>query len=110
MTKRISTGLLLGIIAGVLDMIPMIIQKLTWDANLSAFFLWIVVGFMTATSSLKLTGFIKGIIIALLCLLPSIFIIGWNNPMNLIPVLIMTIILGALLGFSYSKIIRDVNQ
>jgi hypothetical protein len=107
MTRRILIGLLLGVVAGIIDLIPMVLQNLTWDANLSAFFLWLVVGFMTATSNLKLLGFVKGIIIALLCLLPSLFIIGWNDPMSLLPILAMTIILGALLGFTYSKIIKE---
>ena len=35
--KKQVTGIILGIIAGILDVIPMIIQDLTWDANLSAF-------------------------------------------------------------------------
>jgi hypothetical protein len=42
---------LLGTVAGALDVIPMMLQRLTWDANLSAFFLWIISGFMLATST-----------------------------------------------------------
>lgn len=107
MKKRILFGLLLGVIAGIIDVIPMILQNLTWDANLSAFFLWIVVGFMIATSNLKFYGFLKGIVIALLCLLPNLFIIGRNDPISLLPIFVMTIILGALLGFTYSKLIKE---
>ena len=76
MKNNIVIGLFLGVIMGVLDVIPMVIQGLTWDANLSAFFLWIVSGFMLATSTLKLQPILKGIVIAFLCLLPSVFIIG----------------------------------
>ena len=46
--KKIKIGLLLGIAAGVIDVIPMVIQNLTWDANISAFTMWIVVGFLIA--------------------------------------------------------------
>ena len=35
--KKIKIGLLLGMVAGVIDVIPMIMQNLTWDANISAF-------------------------------------------------------------------------
>jgi hypothetical protein len=52
MKKRIMIGVSLGTIAGILDVIPMVAQKLTWDANLSAFSLWIVIGFMLAISQL----------------------------------------------------------
>ncbi len=104
MKKNIVIGLLLGIAAGVLDVIPMLLQGLTWDANLSAFFLWVVSGFMLATSNLKIGPILKGIVIPFICLLPSLFIIGWNNPYSLIPIGIMTLILGSLLGFTYNKL------
>ena len=104
MKNNIVLGILLGVVAGVLDVIPMVIQGLTWDANLSAFFLWAVSGFMLATSNLKLQPVLKGIVIAFLCLLPSVFIIGWYEPISLVPIGVMTLILGALLGFSYDKL------
>jgi hypothetical protein len=102
--NNIVIGLLLGVIAGVLDVIPMLLQRLTWDANLSAFFLWVVSGFMLATSNLRLHPVLKGIVIPFICLLPSIFIIGWNEPLSLAPIGVMTLILGALLGFAYGKL------
>ena len=102
--KNIVIGLLLGAVAGVLDVIPMMLQRLTWDANLSAFFLWIVSGFMLATSNLRLHPVLKGIVIPFICLLPSVFIIGWNEPLSLVPIGVMTLILGALLGFAYGKL------
>jgi hypothetical protein len=106
MTNNIVVGLLLGVVMGILDIIPMVLQGLTWDANLSAFFLWVVSGFMLATSNLKLKPIPKGIVIAFLCLLPSVFIIGWNDPVTLVPIGVMTLILGALLGFSYGKLVK----
>jgi len=104
MKNNIVLGLLLGVIAGILDVIPMMLQGLTWDANLSAFFLWVVSGFMLATSNLRLHPVLKGIVIAFICLLPSVFIIGWHDPISLVPIGVMTLILGALLGFSYGKL------
>ena len=107
MKKNIRIGLLLGTVAGVIDVIPMVLQKFTWDANLSAFFLWIVSGFMLATSNLRLPPVLKGIVIPFICLLPSVFIIGWNDPLALLPIGLMTLLLGALLGFAYSKLAAD---
>lgn len=101
--KKIQLGILLGTIAGIIDVIPMILQKLTWDANLSAFSLWIIAGFLIATSNLKIKGIIKGIIIPFLVLLPSAIIIGWQEPFSLIPISIMTLILGSALGFLIDK-------
>ncbi|MFQ6614867.1 MAG: hypothetical protein ACE5D1_08495 [Fidelibacterota bacterium] len=104
MKNRLVWGLLLGAGAGLLDVIPMVIQGLTWDANLGAFSLWVVSGFMVATSTLKLSPAWKGIVIAFLCLLPSAFLIRWNDPPVLIPIAGMTLILGALLGIAVEKL------
>ncbi len=106
MKNNIVTGVLLGAVAGILDMIPMLLQGLTWDANLSAFFLWVVSGFILATSNLKLAPVLKGILIPFICLLPSAFIIGWKEPFSLVPIGVMTLILGTLLGFAYGKVVK----
>ena len=107
MGRRIVTGLLIGIVAGIIDVLPMLWQGLTWDANLSAFSLWVVVGFMLATSNLKLPPALKGIVLSCLCLLPSVFIIGWKEPVSLLPVLVMTLILGALVGLVFHRLVKE---
>ena len=101
--KKIKIGLLLGMAAGVIDVIPMIMQNLTWDANISAFTMWIVVGFLIATMDLNINSIIKGILTAFLVLLPTAILIGWKEPVSLIPIAIMTTILGGLLGFLINK-------
>ncbi|MDI6800190.1 MAG: hypothetical protein QMD53_05965 [Actinomycetota bacterium] len=106
MNKRIAMGLMIGAVAGLLDVVPMLLQKLTWDAKLSAFTLWVVVGFMLATSNLRLLPSLKGIVIAFLCLLPSLFIIGWNDLAGLIPIFLMTLVLGALVGLTFHKLVK----
>ena len=100
----IATGILLGIGAGIIDVIPMIIKKLTWDANISAFTMWIVVGFFIAAIDLNIQPIIEGILIALLTLLPSAILIGWKEPKSLMPILTMTIVLGGVLGWIIPKI------
>ncbi len=103
MNKTLA-GILFGGIAGIIDVVPMILQKLTWDANLGAFSLWVVSGFFIATTSLQINSYLKGVLISILVLIPSAFIIGWHQPATLTPIFLMTIILGALLGFAIDKI------
>lgn len=102
--NKILLGLLLGCAAGVIDVLPMIMQKLPWSANLSAFFLWVVAGFMIATSSLQLPGVLKGLLISFMLILPVVFIVGSKNIKDLIPIVTMTLILGSLLGYFISKL------
>ena len=107
MTTKMKTGILIGLGAGIIDVIPMLIQKLSWDANLSAFTLWIVVGFMLSVTTLPVKGLWKGLVISFLILLPNLFIIGWKEPLSLIPICIMTSVLGSLSGYLYQKIIKE---
>lgn len=101
--KKIKIGILFGIIAGIVDVIPMILQKLTWDANLSAFSLWVISGYLIANTNIKLNSLLKGVFISFLVLIPSAILIGWKEPFALIPIFFMTSILGALLGFLINK-------
>lgn len=104
MMKRTVYGILCGAIAGIIDVIPMVLQKLPWNADLSAFIMWVVVGFFLSTSSLKIRGPVKGIVVAFLVLAPNTFIIAAQEPRILIPISIMTLLLGSVLGWVMEKI------
>jgi hypothetical protein len=99
MQKKILSGIVLGLFAGILDLIPMIVQSLPWDANISALSMWVIAGFFIATTGIEINPILKGILISFLCLVPCAFIIGWDEPLSLLPVFLMTAFLGGLLGF-----------
>lgn len=99
-------GLLLGGIAGIIDVVPMFLQNLTWDANLSAFSMWVIIGYFLTQIEMKIPAFLKGIVISFLILIPTAIIIGWQDPISLIPISIMTIILGSLLGILTAKLAK----
>lgn len=105
--EKIKMGIVLGVIAGVVDVIPMILQKLSWDANLSAFLFWVVCGILISTSEIKIKGAWKGIIIACLMILPTAIIVLKQEPKSLIPIGIMTIILGSAIGWIIEKCGRN---
>ncbi len=81
-------GTLSGIVAGIIDIVPMVFQRLTWDATLSALALWTIAGFMISTTELKLSGALKDIVISFLLL---------------ISMGVMTLILGGTLGYVVSR-------
>jgi len=105
--KKIFFGLLVGACAGIIDVVPMLIQKLSWDANISAFSTWVIIGFFIATNDLKINGIVKGLLISFLIIIPVTIIIGWKEPVVLLPILIMTTILGSLCGFMTEKLVRQ---
>jgi len=108
--KKIKYGIGFGIIAGIIDVIPMILQQLTWDANLSAFSMWVVIGFILSVTELKLNGVVKGIVLSFLILLPTAILIGWQEPISLFPISVMTLILGGLLGYFIDKFAMQKPQ
>ena len=101
--KKIIIGILFGIIAGIIDVSPMIIMGLSADACLSAFFMWIIAGFLIAASNLEFNPILKGIIISFLVFVPVGIIIAYAEPLSLIQIIIMIIILGSLLGFCIER-------
>jgi len=99
-------GVGLGIIAGLIDLVPMIIQDLPWNANLSAFSMWVIIGFLVSVTELKINEILKSILIAFLVLFPNLFIIGIQNPISIFPIAIMTLLLSSILGFVFWKITK----
>jgi len=106
MKRKIIIGTLLGGCAGIIDITPMIFQKLPLVSIFSAFAMWVALGFIINTSALKMHGALKGLLLSFLVLLPNAILIGQAEPFSLIPIGIMTVILGALLGFVSDKIIK----
>ncbi|PIZ47992.1 hypothetical protein COY32_00865 [candidate division WWE3 bacterium CG_4_10_14_0_2_um_filter_41_14] len=105
--RKILIGMSCGTVAGIIDIVPMVLQKLTWDANFSAFTMWVVIGFFLSVVNLKINSIMKGIIFSFLVLLPSAILIGWNEPVSLLPIFFMTLILGGLLGLIIDKLTKN---
>ena len=101
--KKAQAGILFGAVAGVIDVIPMVLQKLSWDANLSAFTMWVVVGFLVSVVDVKINAVLKGLLVAVLVVAPILIIVGAQDPASLVPIGIMTLILGSGVGFAVGK-------
>ncbi len=92
--KEILIALTIGIIAGIIDVIPMIIQKMEKSANLSAFSHWIVLGLIIPFVSWDIAAWLKGLIIAEISAIPLLFIIASKDKKAILPITIMSAILG----------------
>lgn len=97
--NTIVLGLMLGAVAGILDVIPMLLQKLPWNANASAFFQWVFLGIVIANCNLGLPGWLTGLVIGLGGAIPIILVTAPTDPRSAIPIFVMSAILGTLLGF-----------
>jgi len=98
--NEILIAFLIGIIAGTIDVIPMIIQKMDKYANLSAFTHWIVLGLIIPFVSWNIAPWLKGLIIAEISAIPILLIVVPNDKKAIIPISIMSVILGIGVGLA----------
>lgn len=103
-------GLIFGAVAGIIDVIPMLAQGLPWEANASAFCLWVIAGFFIQRTDLHLPAPLKGIAISFLLLTPAAILIAAQEPFSLIPISIMTLLLGAALGYAIKRFASRVSS
>ena len=97
--KTILLALVLGARAGVIDIIPMIIQKLDKYSTISAFVQWLVLGFVITFIKIPgVDGWLKGLITAVLLSLPIIIIVMKNDPKSIFIILLMSALLGSIVG------------
>ena len=82
--NKLIKFLITGVVIGIVDVIPMLLMKLTWDANISAFTMWVVISYLLYSNNQRCNQLIKSIVVAFLVLSPNAILIGWNNPVNLI--------------------------
>lgn len=103
---KLLLSLIIGIIAGVIDIIPMFLQKLDRYSIISAFIQWIIVAFVITHIQFGVGGWLKGLIIAVLMGLPIIVLVMKTDAKSAIPILVMSVILGSLVGFAADRIIK----
>ncbi|MDA3893260.1 MAG: hypothetical protein PF517_16480 [Salinivirgaceae bacterium] len=98
-------ALLIGIIAGIIDIIPMIIQKIEKSASISAFFHYLVLGLIIPFVNWDMQPWLKGLLIAELSAIPVLILVYPNDKKSLIPIVLFAAILGAGIGVAGSILI-----
>ena len=91
--------LLIGIVAGTVDVLPMIKMKLDKYATLSAFTFYLIMPFIIFNMNvLQEIWWIKGGIITFLLAIPIMILASQENNKNMIPIGLMAFILGTIIG------------
>lgn len=98
-------AVVIGLIAGLIDVIPMIIQKLDKRYTISAFVHYFALGLIIPFVNWEIAPWIKGIVIALLTALPIMIIVYPKDKKAIIPMIIFSLILGAGIGIAGAKFI-----
>jgi hypothetical protein len=97
--KNFFVTLLIGIIAGTIDVLPMLKMKLDKYSISSAFLFYLFLPFIILNVNLYgLIWWLKGGLIAILLAAPIIIIVAKSDKKSLVPMTITSIILGTLIG------------
>lgn len=103
--EKILITLIIGIIAGTIDIIPMFLQKLDRYSIISAFIQWVVAAFIISNIQFGIGGWLKGLIVGVLMALPIIVLVMKDDIKSAVPILVMSIVLGSLVGFASERFI-----
>ncbi len=104
--NNILIAFLIGLSAAIIDVIPMIVQRIDKYACISAFIQWIVLGLIIPFVNWDISPWLKGLIIAELTALPIIVLVFAKEPKSIIPILIFSAILGISVGLAGAKFIK----
>jgi hypothetical protein len=97
---RFLIGLVIGTLAGVVDIVPMLLMRSSKTDLLSAFIHWLVLGLLLAHLGTPLPKWVEGIAVALLAAIPVIILVAPRDVRAVIPMLASSIILGGFSGLA----------
>lgn len=108
--EKLIKSLLLGTAAGILDVIPMILLGLSWQANVSALLHWIALGVIITFARFPMAGWLSGLTVALLTGIPVAVLATATDHSAWLPILASSIVLGSMLGLLAEKLINTPNR
>lgn len=99
--KTLLVTLLIGIISGTIDVLPMIKMKLDKYSIISAFVHYLIAAFIIFNTDLfGMPWWLKGGVITLLLAIPVIIIVAGNDKKSVVPMVVMSIVLGTIMGIA----------
>ena len=99
--------LTIGLVAGILDLIPLIFVQAPLFNMLSIVAFWVSATIFIANTMLLKNYILNGLIIAIILMLPMALAVSASNPKDFMPMMFMAIILGPLVGLSTNKFIKE---
>jgi len=77
---KLLIALLLGILAGAIDVLPIVRTKIPWTSRLFMFVQWVLIGLVVPYLDWELASWLKGLVVGLLGMVPvMILTYGRNN-------------------------------
>lgn len=101
--SKLMISLGIGVVAGLIDIAPMLIRKMSGYACLAAFVHWVVLGIIIAYINWPMPSYAKGSLVAFICTVPVVLMVAERGLKAALPILIVSVVLGALVGWATAK-------
>lgn len=98
-------AIIIGFVAGLIDVIPMIIMKLEKAASISAFVHYLVLGLVIPFVNWEMAPWLKGVVISFISAIPVMIIVYPKDKKAIIPIVVFSLVLGAAIGIAGAKFI-----
>jgi hypothetical protein len=101
--EKLMFAALIGLIAGAVDIIPMALKKVALAQLAVPFTHWVAVAMLTAYVQAPLPSWAKGILVALGTTIPVLIDYSQRKPESVLPILAISIGLGAIVGWATGR-------
>jgi hypothetical protein len=98
------TALSIGLVAGLLDLIPLLLAKAPMFNMISVVVFWMVCVYVMANMTIHRNAALNGLIVSLLLMLPLSLAVAATNPKDFLPMMSMAVILGPASGFVLNRV------
>ncbi len=105
--KNALVIIFVGMAAGLLDLIPLVMVKAPLFNMLAIILFWLVAVLFMAKTTLFSNAFLNGLAVAVLIMLPVVLTVYTVNPKDFLPMLSMAVILGPLSGAAVRRGLRS---
>lgn len=102
MSKLVIT-LVIGLAAGTIDVLPMVLRKAEWAVIASAFTHWVVTTVLISYAVMPLAPWLKGALIGAISAAPVLITYSQSKPSSVLPILGISIVLGAVVGLATAR-------
>lgn len=98
-----------GLVAGLLDLIPLVMVGAPWLNMVAIVVFWLVAVLFMAKTTLFANAWLNGLVVAVLIMLPLVLTVYTVNPKDFLPMLSMAVILGPLAGAAVRRGLRQAT-
>lgn len=100
---RTMTVIVVGLLAGLLDLVPLVLVNAPLFNMLSVMTFWLVTVFVMSQMTVLKNSSLNGLIVSLMLMLPLSLAVAATNPKDFVPMVSMALILGPVCGYCVEK-------